>query len=149
MTGAMLFGKTEFIEEARIWLRRFGGNLYQLHPFVASAAMRFDNALAQMPQYYKRANEVYEKLKDIEGISFCPEKPQINMFHLYFDASAEKLTQARDRIAGEDKIWTANRFVTTALENLCYTEIYVGEGLLQIKDAELLKTFSKLVELSK
>lgn len=149
VTGAMLLGKAEFIEEARIWLRRFGGNLYQLHPYVASAAMRFDNALAQMPEYSRRTKEVYEKLKNIEGISFCPDKPQVNMFHLYFNASAEKLTRARDEIAEKDKIWTANRFVTTALENLSYTEIYVGEGLLQIEDSELQKTFLQLIELSK
>ncbi|HEX8637999.1 MAG TPA: beta-eliminating lyase-related protein, partial [Pyrinomonadaceae bacterium] len=36
LTGAMLLGKDKFIQESRIWLRRFGGNLFQLHPFVAS-----------------------------------------------------------------------------------------------------------------
>jgi threonine aldolase len=149
LTGAMLVGRAEFIDESRIWLRRFGGNLYQLHPFVASAAMRFDLALEQMPKYFKRTKEIYELLKNIEGISFCPNPPQINMFHLYFDTAAEKLTQARDRIAGEDKIWTANRFSETALENQCYTEIYVGENLLEIEDELLINTFSKLIELSK
>ncbi|HXG83925.1 MAG TPA: beta-eliminating lyase-related protein, partial [Pyrinomonadaceae bacterium] len=146
LTGAMLVGQSDFIDESRIWLRRFGGNLFQLHPFVASAAMRFDDALAQMPKYFARVREVYEVLKNIEGIAFCPNPPQVNMFHLYFNRSAEKLNDARDKIAREDKIWTANRFQTTALENLSYTEIYVGEGLLQIEDEELLKTFTKLIE---
>ncbi|MDQ6788573.1 MAG: beta-eliminating lyase-related protein [Acidobacteriota bacterium] len=149
LTGAMLLGGAEFIEESKIWLRRFGGNLYQLHPFVASSAMRFDNALKQMPEYARRTKEVYKVLKNIEGISFCPDPPQVNMFHLYFNATAEKLAQARDTIAREDKIWTANRFLTTALENLCYTEIYVGEGLLKIEDEDLFAAFSKLVELAK
>lgn len=149
LTGAMLLGKAEFIDESRIWLRRFGGNLYQLHPFVASAAMRFDRALAQMPKYFKRTKEVYAVLKNIEGISFCPNPPHVNMFHLYFNESAEKLTQARDKVAGEDKIWLANRFLTTALENQCYTEIYVGEGLLEIKDEQLFDAISKLVKFSK
>lgn len=149
LTGAMLVGKTDFIEESRVWLRRFGGNLFQLHPFVASAAMRFDNALARMPEYMRRTEEVYKVLKNIPNISFCPNPPQVNMFHLYFDASTEKLNAARDEIAEEDKIWTANRFQTTTLQNLSYTEIYVGEGLLQIKDEELFDAFSKLIELSK
>ncbi len=149
MTGAMLLGDADFIEESRVWLRRFGGNLYQLHPFVASAARRFDRALAQMPKYDERAKEVYEILRNIKGISFCPNPPQVNMFHLYFDSTAEKLTRARDEIAAEDKIWTANKFQKTALENLCYTEIYVGEGLLEIDDGELFDVFSKLMSLSK
>ncbi len=62
-----------------------------------------------------------------------------------FIASQEKLIEARDKIAGEDKIWTANNFQKTVLENLCYTEIYVGEGLLKIKDGEVFDAFSKLV----
>lgn len=145
LTGAMLLGKAEFIEEARIWLRRFGGNLFQMHPFVASAAMRFDLALEQIPKYMKRTNEVYEILKEIPNISFCPNPPQVNMFHLYFNISAEKLSRARDKIAEEDKIWTANKFNETTLENQAYTEIYVGEALLQVDDSDLLNSFSKLI----
>ncbi len=148
LTGAMLLGKAAFIEESRIWLRRFGGNFFQLHPYVASAAMRFDDALKQMPEYMRRAEKVHEALKNIEGVSFCPNPPQVNMFHLYLDAAAEKLTKARDKIAEEDKIWLANKFQTTTLENLSYTEIYVGRGLMQIEDEELSKAFAKLIEFS-
>ena len=148
LTGAMLVGNADFIKESRIWLRRFGGNLYQLHPYVASAARRFDKALARMPKYYERAMEVYEVLKNIEAISFRPSPPQVNMFHLYFAATAEKLTKSRDKIAEQDKIWAANSFQATALENMSSTEIYVGEGLLQINDNELKAAFSKLINLA-
>jgi len=148
LTGAMLLGNTEFIEESRVWLRRFGGNLFQLHPFVASAARRFDRALKQMPKYFDRTKEVYAVLKNIEEITFCPNPPQVNIFHIYFNASSEKLTEARDKIAAEDKIWTANNFQKTVLEDLCYTEIYVGEGLLKVEDDELFNIFSKLVRYS-
>eukprot|EP00977_Amphora_coffeiformis_P023434 scaffold13356_cov147-Amphora_coffeaeformis.AAC.2 len=37
MSGAMVCGSTAFCDEARIWLRRFGGNLYTLLPYAASA----------------------------------------------------------------------------------------------------------------
>ena len=37
MSGAMLCGSTAFCDEARIWLRRFGGNLYTLLPYIASS----------------------------------------------------------------------------------------------------------------
>jgi threonine aldolase len=149
LTGAMLLGKTEFIEESRVWLRRFGGNLFQLHPFVVSAAMRFDAALKQMQKYFVRAKTVHKVLKSVSQIEFLPNPPQVNMFHLYFNISSEKLTKARDKIAKEDNIWTANNFQPTALENLSYTEIYVGEGLLQISDGELKEAFSKLIDCAK
>ncbi len=149
LTGAMLVGKADFIEESRVWLRRFGGNLFGLHPYVASAARRFDTALARMPKYYERTKDVCTILKNIEGISFCPNPPQVNMFHLYFDAPVEKLTEARNKIAEQNKIWMANSFQTTWVENLSSTEIYVGEGLLQIDNDELEKTFLKLMRLAK
>ncbi len=149
LTGAMLLSGKDFIEESRIWLQRFGGNLYQLHPYVASAAMRFDRALQQMPEYLRRTKEVYKVLKNIPNISFCPNPPQVNMFHLYFNTSFENLIEARDRIAREDKIWAANTFQKTVLENLCYTEIYAGEGLLKIKDGELFDAFSNLASACK
>ena len=147
LTGAMLLGDAEFIRQSRVWLRRFGGNLFQLHPYVASAAMRFDEALTQMPKYFARTKEVYEILKNIQGISFVPELPQVNMFHLYFNAPTDKMKAARDRIAEKDKIWAANSFQKTALENFCYTEIYVGEGLLKVSDEELKNTFEKLISI--
>lgn len=149
LTGAMLLGNADFIAESRIWLRRFGGNLFQLHPYVASAARRFDYAIKQMPKYFERTKNAFEILKNIEEISFCPNPPQVNMFHLYINASAAKLTAARDKIAKQDKIWSANNFQETALENLSYTEIYVGEGALQIGDDELQKTFLKLLDMAK
>ena len=149
LAGAMLIGNAEFIKESRVWLRRFGGNLFQLHPYAASSARRFDRALKQMPVYMKRAKAVYKTLKDIEGLAFCPAPPQVNMFHLYFNSSPEKLLEARNKIAAEDKIWTANSFQPAALENLSSTEIYVGEGLLQISDDELKRAFEKLVRSAK
>lgn len=36
LSGAMLMGDKEFCREARIWLRRFGGNLYTLLPYAIS-----------------------------------------------------------------------------------------------------------------
>ena len=148
LTGAMLLGETDFIDESRIWLRRFGGNLYQLHPFVASAAMRFDDALARMPEYFKQTTQICEILKHIEGFLICPNPPQVNMFHLYINSTPEKLTAARDKIAEDDKIWATNNFSPTVLDNLSYTEIYVGENAVNMSDEEIFEAFSKLKRLS-
>ncbi len=53
--GAVLAGDDDFVAEARLWRRRMGGTLHQLAPFVASAAMRFDERLATMPALFERA----------------------------------------------------------------------------------------------
>ena len=48
LAGAMLLGSAEFIAEARVWMRRHGGNLITLLPFAVSAQMNFQgNAAAR------------------------------------------------------------------------------------------------------
>ena len=149
LTGAMLLGETAFIDQSRVWLRRFGGNLYQNHPFVASAAMRFDKAISQMPKYMKRTKEIYGLLKDIPEISFRPDPPQVNMFHLYINSTPEKLKMARDKIAKKDKLWLANDFKESEMKGWSFTELYIGEAIMEISNEEVARGFAKLCELSK
>ena len=55
ISGAMLLGTTEFCNEARIWLRRFGGNLYTLLPYVISGWSGYQT-------YYEYPEENKERL---------------------------------------------------------------------------------------
>jgi threonine aldolase len=130
LAGAMLLGPEDFIAEARIWRRRHGGTLVQLHPFVASAAMRFDEQLAKMAAYRTRALAFAEALADIDGLKVEPSPPQVNLFHLHLGASADALTAARDRIATEDAVWLAPRFSADRGPGQASAEIYVGDNLL-------------------
>ncbi len=132
LAGAMLLGPEDFVDEARIWRRRHGGTLVQLHPFVASAAMRFDGQLARMPAYRARGVALAECLAGIDGLSVGPAPPQVNLFHLHFRAPAEALTAARDRIAAEDGAWLAPRFSVERGTGRASVEIYAGESLLAI-----------------
>lgn len=130
LAGAMLAGPEAFIGEARIWRRRHGGTLVQLHPLVASAAMRFDGQLAKMAAYRARAATFAASLAGIDGLSVHPRPPQVNLFHLHIDAPADALTAARDRIAGEHGAWLAPRFWSDRGPGRASTEIYVGDSLL-------------------
>ena len=55
LAGAALAGSAPFVAQARQWRKRMGGTLVQLHPLVASAAMRLDAQLAKMPAWRDRA----------------------------------------------------------------------------------------------
>lgn len=128
--GAMLLGPEDFIAEARVWRRRHGGTLFQLHPFVASAAMRFGEQLAKMGAYRARALALAEALSDVDGLKVEPSPPQVNLFHLHLGASVEALTAARDRIAKEDGVWLAARFSADRGPGQASAELYVGDNLL-------------------
>jgi len=46
LTGALLLGSANFIAEARVWQRRYGGNVYTLLPYAVSAYACFRDYLA-------------------------------------------------------------------------------------------------------
>jgi hypothetical protein len=58
MAAAMLCGKYGFIEEARIWLRRFGGNLYTVLPYMAIARRQWRALLPSFPERQAKLVEV-------------------------------------------------------------------------------------------
>ncbi|MDQ6924218.1 MAG: beta-eliminating lyase-related protein [Pseudomonadota bacterium] len=148
LAGAMLLGPEDFIAEARIWRRRQGGTLVQLHPFVASAAMRLDMQLAKMPAYRARALGFAAGLSTIDGIVVNPQPPQVNLFHVHFAAPPAALTAARDRIASEDGAWLAQRFGPGNTPGGSSIEIYAGDNLLAHDNSTVIPLFAKLLELA-
>jgi threonine aldolase len=148
LAGAMLLGAEDFIAEARIWRRRHGGTLVQLHPFVASAAMRLDMQLAKMPAYRARALDFAAGLSTIDGVVIDPQPPQVNLFHAHFAAPPSALTAARDQIASEDGAWLAQRIGPGKTPGRSSTEIYVGDNLLSHDNSTAVPLFAKLLDLA-
>jgi threonine aldolase len=146
LAGAMLLGPEDFIAEARIWRRRQGGTLVQLHPLVASAAMRFDAQLAKMPAYRERARAFASALATIGGIVVVPEPPEVNLFHAHFPVPAAALSAARDAIAAEHRAWLLPRVVAGRLPGWSSAEIYVGDNLLALPNSDVLPLFVQLLD---
>ncbi|MBK9115573.1 MAG: threonine aldolase [Betaproteobacteria bacterium] len=149
LSGALLAGDAAFVAEARVWRRRYGGTLSQLHPYIASAAMRIDAQLAKMPAYRARALALAKALAAIPGLRILPSPPQVNMFHVHIDAPAPALATARDRLAAEDGVWLAGGFAEAATPGWSVTEIYVGDNLLALADADVAAWFARLVGLAR
>ena len=156
MAGAMLLGDTNFIAEARIWQRRHGGNLVQMLPFVASAAMRFDERIARMPAYFARAQAVSKALAEaaandassVAQLVVNPNPPQANMLHLHFPVTVAALEYARDRIAADEKCWLgAPRAVE--LPGRSAIEIYIGENLMGLGDDYVAAQYAKLLDVAR
>ncbi len=145
LAGAMLLGPEDFIAEARVWRLRCGGTLVQLHPLVASAAMRLDVQLAKMPAYRARALGLAKALSSIDGIVIQPQPPQVNMFHMHFPVPATALVAARDRLAASDGAWLAGRVGEAAVPGWSTIEIYVGDNLLALDDATVASLYAKLL----
>lgn len=149
LAGAMLLGDEGFIAEARIWRRRHGGTLVQLHPFVASAAMRFDAQLARIPAWLDRARRFAAALSTIDGLVVTPSPPEVNLFHVHLPVAVDALAAARDRIAATDRAWLLPNVAASDVPGWSKVEIYVGENLMRHDDALLVPLYRKLVALAR
>lgn len=146
LAGAVLAGDGDFIGEARLWRRRFGGTLPRLSPLAVSAGMRLDARLALMDDCLARAKRLAAALSGLPGIRVNPAVPQTNMIHLYFDAEADQVTARRDLIAAETGVWLVNQVFPAEVPGWSMTEIYVGDSLLERADDGLIPHFVRLVQ---
>ncbi|MBZ4417378.1 low specificity L-threonine aldolase [Myxococcus sp. RHSTA-1-4] len=144
--GAMVVGGKDFISAARTWRHRHGGNVFQMYPYVASAAMRLDDVLARIPEYVKRTKAVTELLAADSRITVLPRPVQTNMFRVFLRADPAALYRQVARIAREDRIWVANGFSQTRVPGVVETELQLGEGVSGIRDAEAARAFLRLLE---
>ncbi len=87
VTGAMLAGPKDFMNQAKIWKRRYGGDLYRLYPYIISADTAFELRKNRMTAYYKNAVKYAALLSQVEGVSILPAVPVCNMFHVHFTES--------------------------------------------------------------
>ncbi|MGQ5525095.1 threonine aldolase family protein [Chitinimonas sp. PSY-7] len=149
IAGAVLVGETDFIEQARLWRRRFGGTLSQQNPMIVSADMHFDTRLEQLPACYRRAVSLAEGLSGIKGLRINPTVPRTNMFHVFFDASADAVIAARDEIAASDRHWILDMVQPTTVPGWSTAEITVGNNLLGLGNHEVVPRFARLMELAR
>jgi len=145
ISGAMLLGNSDFIDESRIWLRRHGGNLYQLYPYVISAQLKLQQHLPRIPVYCKRAKEIAAVLNQFEEIKLTPDTPPTNMMHAHFDFTEQVLIAARDTIAEKHKTWMCGKFHPSYNQGR-YMEIFVGENLVAMSDEQIKQIMSDFIE---
>lgn len=111
LSGAMLFGSREFCTEARVWLRRMGGNLYTVLPYAVSAHAGYQNywlgknGALSFPQKKEKLRRVIKLLREHPIVSqvvrFDPEDPQVNMVHGYLFDPVEDCQVALERAASD------------------------------------------------
>jgi threonine aldolase len=102
LSGAMLMGDAKFCQEARVWLRRLGGNLYTLMPYIISAHAGYHKHVIDPCMTFTEKKEklqrIIQRLSSDPLISayvtFDPKIPETNMVHGYMTTSIEECKTA-------------------------------------------------------
>ncbi len=130
VTGAILAGESSFIEECKVWQRRYGGNLFNLYPFVIAAEYYFDQRVSKMRDYWEGAKEFCQNFNEIEGFSTLPTIPKSNLFHIYIEREPEEIESLFDRVYSELAIRVVPALVKR--ERGFWFEISIGDDYLTL-----------------
>jgi len=103
IAGAILAGKAQLISESKVWLRRHGGNLVHLYPYVISSDFALTKNLEKMPLYFEKTKEIAKVLNSANLLETFPLVPQSNMVHVLFKEEKEIVNKKLKDIQEEYK----------------------------------------------
>jgi threonine aldolase len=120
LAGAVLLGDKEFCEEARLWLRRFGGNLFTLMPYIVSAYSGYErywllkpsagrtgvnSAALSFVEKRDKLRRIVKVLQEDPSISsivrFDPLLPETNMVHGYLRGTEDECNASIEQVAAQ------------------------------------------------
>jgi threonine aldolase len=93
IAGSVLAGPEDFIREARVWIRRAGGNLYSLFPYVLAARAGIRRNLEAIPDAVEATAWLARFFNQTPGMHTTPDQPPTNLFHLNIAAEPAVLVE--------------------------------------------------------
>jgi threonine aldolase len=143
IAGAVLAGGADYMEEAKVWKRRHGGDLISLYPYIVNAKYSMDNRMGKMKEYWQHSLDTAARFNKIEMVKTQPEVPFCNMFHAYFHAPKD--TVERIFIAVTEK--TGLAIISNLREindHSCMSEVSFGDSYSLIPQDVIDKAFQEL-----
>ncbi|MCM3323760.1 aminotransferase class I/II-fold pyridoxal phosphate-dependent enzyme [Cytobacillus sp. FSL W7-1323] len=139
IAGAILAGDKSLIEEAKVWKRRFGGDLISLYPYIIPADYYYEKRKDKMKRYYEISRFFAERFNQITGLHTKPKVPQSNMFHLYFEKDIEDIEQLLKMVYEECGVGITSRIQEK--DNEYFAEISFGDAVTVIPETVIEKMF--------
>jgi threonine aldolase len=130
ISGAMLLGTEEFIQEARIWQVRHGGRIISHGPALVSARIGLGNVLPQIDDWVRKAQAIAFAMNAVEGISTNPNPPHSNMFQVFIRGDAEQLVDRHMELAEETGTFLFGNLRQSPVPGIAMTEIHCRENAL-------------------
>ncbi|MEV0371480.1 beta-eliminating lyase-related protein [Streptomyces sp. NPDC050636] len=136
IAGAALAGTEDFVEEARAWRHRYGGQLFQQWPMALAALAGLDRELPRLPEYVAHAKVVAQAIRDglaeagVPWFRVYPEVPHTHEFQLWLPYPAEVLNEAGVRQAEETRTTLFRKWFEEGPLGLSTTEVSVGSSAM-------------------
>jgi threonine aldolase len=137
ISGALLAGDAEFIEHARIWRNRLGGNTASAWPMALAGERGLDELLPRMPEFLVRARTLAGMLSGVPGVQVVPEPPQTPLFHVHLAAQPERVLEHAKLLAERTGLRVFGQVRRSPNPMTCSFEITVTEQFDDVTDAEV------------
>jgi threonine aldolase len=114
--GSMVLGTRDFIAEARVWRKRFGGGMRQAGILAAAGLIALEESPKRLHLDHENAKRLAEGAANLKGVSIDAEKVQTNI--VIFDvsetgkSSAEICAQLKEQSILASPFGSAIRMVT-------------------------------------
>ncbi len=132
LSGAALAGPEDFVEEARAWRHRYGGNLFHQFPTALSALAGLSTILPKVPSYVEHARIVAGALSRLPGARVHPLPVHTHQFQLWLPYPADRLDEAALELAEREQSWFAHGWTDQPPTGLSVTEITVTDSALEL-----------------
>ncbi len=145
LAGAVLAGAADVIDEARIWLRRHGGNLVRLYPYVLSARHGLRERLPRIPAWRAHLAALADALRPLPGLRLLPDPPHTNMAHLTLRGDGPRLLRACEAIAREEGVLLLRSLSEAEIPGEWQFELSVADAALAVTPAEAAGLFARVL----
>jgi threonine aldolase len=137
ISGALLAGDEDFVEHARIWRNRLGGNTAASWPMAIAGERGLDDLLPRMPEFLDRARSLATVLGAIPGVQVVPVPPQTPLFHVHLAAQPDRVMQHAQLLSERTGLRVFGQVQLSDNPLSCKFEITVTEQLDDVTDAEI------------
>jgi threonine aldolase len=90
--GSMLLGKKAFIEEARVWRKRFGGGMRQVGVLAAAGLVALEESPKRLHVDHENARKLADGVANLRGVAIDAERVETNI--VIFDVAETGKTSA-------------------------------------------------------
>lgn len=144
IAGACLAGDADFIERCKVWIRRAGGNLYALAPYIIAAREGLKNHLPHIPERHQNATWYAEQLNRFPHFKTWLLEPQTNMFRLRVDGNPDNtLLKIIEWMTEHDCAMIAAPYDVGEDHFMC--ELTIGDAFNEKEKADWLTQLNKFV----
>lgn len=130
VAGAALAGTTDFISQARVWRRRYGGTQFQLWPAAVSASHGLDVELPRLGEYVAHAK--------IVAAAMGQPEPHTHQFALYLPYPPAKINEVRGDFL--------STFWDFGVPGMAKTEVTVAGPALEWTADEVTAAYAEFLE---